>query len=224
MSGRTMEMNAADVSRCQSSPGAVQVDSAMVSSCSPWSPRGRCRRPAGRSTPTGTGRSRTQRAPAPTGHDQPPEDREVVGAVDLGRLDDRRRQRADVVAQQVDRERQAERGVGQPDPEERAVEVQVGEDRQPADLRAAGVEPQDRDQRHLERHHQQGHHQHEHHVAAPELHPREGVGGEGGDRDGDDRRRDGHRQAVEEGVLEAAGVERLAVVLERPLARLEDGW
>ena len=52
--------------------------------------------------------------------DEPPEDREVVGAVDLGRLDDRGRQRADVVAQQVDRQREPEPRVGQPHAEERA--------------------------------------------------------------------------------------------------------
>ena len=91
----------------------------------------------------------------------------------------------------------------------------------PPSVGAAGVEPQDRDERHLQRHDHQADDEHEHHVAAPELHPGEGVGGEGGDGDRDDRRRDGHGEAVEEGVLEAAGVERLPVVLERPLPVLE---
>ena len=73
-----------------------------------------------------------------------------------------------------------------------------------------GVEPQDRDQRHLQRHDEQPDDEHEQHVPAAELHPRERVGGERGDGDRDHRRRDRHREAVEERVREAAGVERAA--------------
>ena len=130
--------------------------------------------------------AKAARAGTESGHDQPPEDREVVGAVDLRRLDDRRGQGADVVAQQVGGEREPERGVGQPDAEEAAVQVEVGEHLDAADRRAVGVELQDRDEGHLEGHDHEAHHQHEHHVAAPELHPREGVGGERGDGDRDD--------------------------------------
>ncbi len=69
-----------------------------------------------------------------SGHDQPPEDREVVGAVDLGRLDDRRRQRADVVAQQVDGERAGRTPVwASQTPRKRAVQVEVGEHLDAAD-------------------------------------------------------------------------------------------
>ena len=154
-----------------------------------------------------------------SGHDQPPEDREVVGAVDLGRLDDRRRQRADVVAQQVGRRAAGRTPVWASQmPRNVPLRSRSGMTWTPPMRRPVRVEPQDRDERHLQRHDHEADHEHEHHVAAPELHPREGVGGEGRDGDRDDRRRDGHREAVQEGVLEAAGVERLAVVLEGPLA------
>ena len=52
---------------------------------------------------------------------EPPEDREVVGTVDLGGLDDRGRQGADVVAEQVHGQRQPEARVCQPHPQEGAA-------------------------------------------------------------------------------------------------------
>ena len=125
-------MNAAEVSRCQSSPGADEVgerdrDHPGV--------LGAAEEHVGDQQVVPHPQELEDREGGEGGHrqrhHQSPEDREVVGAVDLGRLDDRRRQRADVVAQQVGRERQAERRVGEPDAEERAVEVEVGEDLEP---------------------------------------------------------------------------------------------
>ncbi len=132
--------------------------------------------------------------------DQPPEDREVVGSVDLRRLDDRRRQRADVVPEQIDGQGQPEGGVGQPHAEEGAVQIEVGEDLDAEQRGAVDVQAQDRDQRHLQRHDQQPDHGDEHHVAAPEVHPRERVRSERGDRDRDHRRGDRDREAIQERV------------------------
>ena len=75
--------------------------------------------------------------------DQPPERREVAGAVDLGRLDDLLGQRGHVVAQDVDRQRHAEADVGQPHRGERAGEAEVA------------VDLEQRDEGHLVRHDQQ---------------------------------------------------------------------
>ena len=128
----------------------------------------------------------------------------------------------DVVEQQVGGEGQPEGRVGQPHPEERPVEVEVGDELDVEDARPLRVEAQDRDEGHLQRDDHQPDDQHEHHVAAPEVHPGEGVGGEGGDGDRDDRGGHRHREAVHEGVREAAGVQGGAVVLERPLAGVEE--
>ena len=121
-------------------------------------------------------------------HDQLAEDREVAGAVDAGRLDDLLGQRRDEVLEDEDAERHAEADVGDPDRGDAVVEVEVGEDRDGADVGAAGEQPQQRDQRHLQRHDQHGDDGHEQPVAALELHPRERVGGQRGDADRQDAR------------------------------------
>jgi hypothetical protein len=73
------------------------------------------------------------------------EDLEIRGAVDRRVLDDVARQADHVVAQQIDRERQAEAGMRQPD-----AQIALPD--------ADGVvQLQKRDQRQLQRHHQQGH-------------------------------------------------------------------
>src|ERR671918_2696508 len=154
-------------------------------------------------------------------HDQPPEDREVVGAVDLRRLDQRGGEGSDVVAEEVDRQRQPERGVGQPDPQERSVEVQVREDDEPADLPPFHVEAEDRDECHLEWHHQQPDDQDEEHVAASELHPGERVRRERGHGDRDHRGGDGHGEAVQSGVAEPLGIQGQLVVVQGPGAIAE---
>ncbi len=71
------------------------------------------------------------------------EDLEIRGAVDLGVLDDVARQADHVVAQEIDRQRQAEPGMGQPD-----AQIALAD----AD---AQMQLQQRDQRQLQRHHQQ---------------------------------------------------------------------
>jgi hypothetical protein len=61
------------------------------------------------------------------GQHDPPEDAEVPGAVDAGRLEHVPRQAGDVVVEEVDRERQPEGGVGEPDGDRLVVEVEVRE-------------------------------------------------------------------------------------------------
>jgi hypothetical protein len=73
------------------------------------------------------------------------EDLEIGRAVDLGVLDDVARQADHVVAQQIDRQRQAEAGMRQPDPQIALADADVV------------VQLQQRDQRQLQRHHQQAH-------------------------------------------------------------------
>src|SRR6478735_2506395 len=62
--------------------------------------------------------------------DQPPEHRGVVGAVDAGRLHEVLRQRREVVVQQEDRQRQAERDVGEPRGGRLSGQVEVREHRE----------------------------------------------------------------------------------------------
>ena len=113
------------------------------------------------------------------------------------------------VVEQEDRQRQAEARMGQPDAEERAVQV------------PGAVDLQDRDQRHLDRHDQQCHHDREQDAAAAERDPGEGIRGERGDGDRDGHRRDGHDQAVDERVAHAVAVDDRLVVRQRPLVGFE---
>ena len=85
------------------------------------------------------------------------------------------------------------------------------------------VDPQQRDQGHLQGNHQQPDHHPEEEAPALEPHPGEPVGGECGEGDGDDRRRDGDDQAVDEGVEQAVGGEHVGVVGQRPLGG-SNGW
>ena len=124
-SGSAIVMNAAAVSSCQFSPcDPTRFGSAIVSTRVSWrAAEEHVRDQQVVPHPEELeDRERGQRGHRQR-HDQSPEDREVVGAVDLRRLDDRRRQRPDVVAQQIHREREPERRVREPDPEERAVQV-----------------------------------------------------------------------------------------------------
>ena len=93
-----------------------------------------------------------------------------------------------VVAQEVDRERQA-----------KARYVPARRRGSPLPMPMPIVELQQRDQRQLQRHHQQADNRgNQQQGAAREFHPRQRIGGKGRDEDRDDGRRDGHRQRVEE--------------------------
>ena len=128
------------------------------------------------------------------------------------RFHDLARQPGDVVAQQIDRQRQAEAGMGDPYPE-------IGLCRDAEQVADLVVEPEQRDQRHLQRHDEEADHQRQQQRPARELHPGERIGGIGGDQDRDDRRRDRHRQRVDERLADAGRVEHLPVVLEREARR-----
>ena len=114
------------------------------------------------------------------------------------------------VAQQEDRERQRERGVEEDQPGDRVEEVEVV------------VEPEDGDQRHLDRHEQEPDDQQEEPVAAGELDPGERVAGQRGNEDRHDRRADRDEHRHPERVRDPLVVEHVGVVLERPGARLRD--
>ena len=98
-----------------------------------------------------------------------------------GILDDVTRQADHVVAQQIDRERQAEAGMGQPDAEVALADPDLV------------VKPQKRDQRQLQRHDQQADDGGDQQGAAGKVHPCQRIGREGRDQDRDDRRRESSR-------------------------------
>ena len=66
----------------------------------------------------------------------------------------------------------------------------------------SAVQPQDRDECHLEGHDQEADDEGEQETTEWELDPGEGVGSERRDRDGDHGCRDGHDEAVDEGLDE----------------------
>ena len=76
-----------------------------------------------------------------------------------------------------------------------------------------GVQPQDRDERHLQRHDEQTDHEHEQDVPRNCIHEN---AQERRDRDRDDSG-DRGREAVQQRIREAIGVEGVAVVVECPL-------
>ena len=124
--------------------------------------------------------------------------------------------------QQEDRERHAERRVGEPHRRGVALQVQVGHhgDRLFEEghgvVGALAVHQRQRDERYLRRDRQQGDRGDEQQLAVRELDPGEGVRGERGDQDRDDRRRQGDRQRVGERQAHApvggAGQHRLVVL------------
>ena len=113
-------MKAAAVSRCHSPPSELTRlrDRDGQRQVRRWAPRST--RATSRSFQTHRNWKIARAASAGTAQrqGQPEERRRRVGPVDRGRLEHRSRQAAHVVAQQVDRERQPEAGVGQPDREE----------------------------------------------------------------------------------------------------------
>ena len=174
-SGTAMATNAPAVSRCQASPreptSSLSCAVSVATSCS-----------VPRNTSATSRSFHTQRnwkiaKDASAGSDSGSASRVNAvkwrGAVDERGLEEVPGELGHVGGQQEDRQRQAEPGVGQPDAQERAVEVQ------------AGVDPQQRDQRHLQRHDEQADDHREQHRPTGEAHPRERVGGERGDGDRD---------------------------------------
>ena len=93
-------MNAAAVSRCQFSPrGPTRSASAIVSDlCVSGAAEEHVRNEQVVPDPEELEDRERRQGGHRQRHDEPPEDREVVGAVDPGGLDDRRGQRPDVVA------------------------------------------------------------------------------------------------------------------------------
>ena len=144
------------------------------------------------------------------GHDDRPEDPDLPGTVDAGRLDEVTRQRDEEVAQQEDPERQRERGMDQPDRAEAGGQAERPE------------QGQERDERDLDRHEQQRDHEQEQRVAEREAQPRERVGGHRRQRERQERRRDGDDHVVDERLDHALRVEDLLVVLGREPER-QDG-
>ncbi len=123
-------------------------------------------------------------------------------AVDARRLEQVRGQRAEEVAQQIDRERETERGMRQPD---RQIATR---DAHP------GVEVQDRDQRQLDRHHLEPDDRQEDPVAPRELHPGKGVRGEGCYQNGDYRSWDGNNETVQERLTHPLGLKHVLIILD----------
>jgi hypothetical protein len=112
--------------------------------------------------------------------DDAAENLEIVGAVDLRRLDEILGQAGDIAAQQIDGERQAEAGMCQPDAE-------IGFRQEAGRV----VDLEQRDQRHLQWHDQQADDHRDDEAASRQLHPGERIGGERRNQDRDDGRRDG---------------------------------
>ncbi len=136
-------------------------------------------------------------------HD-PHEDAEVRGAVDARRLDQVSRQRDEEVAQEKDREREAERRVREPD-----ADVPVGEPE-------VAEEPEQGDERHLHRYDHERDNRQEDRVSEREFDPRERIGGRRAERERQERRRHRDHDAVHEARphLDVA-VEDEAVVVQR---------
>ena len=136
------------------------------------------------------------------------EDLEVAGAVDARQFHDLARQAGDVVAQQVDRERQAEAGMRQPD-----AEIGLGrhaEEQRRRRCRAcssgisdicSGTTSRPTTTAMMQR-------------AAGKPHPGQRIGGEGRDQDRDDGRRNRDRERVDEGAADAFGGQHRLVVVE----------
>ena len=130
------------------------------------------------------------------------------GAVHARALDDVPGQRGDVVAQQVDRQRQAEGRVREPDPK-----VGLGLDAETfTDL---VVQSQQWNQRHLQRHDKQPDDDDEQPLAAGKIHPAEGVGGKRRDQDRDEGRRNRHLEGIQERLADAFGGDHLFIVLRQ---------
>ena len=144
------------------------------------------------------------------GQDQAQEDADLRGAVDAGGLEQVLGDAYEEVAEQEDGERQAEGGVEEDQGENRVVD--------PERL----VEPEHRDERHLQRHDEERDHDHEEPVSPGEIEPRERVAGEGADEDGKQRAADRDPDRRHERRGDRLVVEDRRVVLERELARLRE--